>query len=48
MRTRADYPDDPFRGRHEEGEVILCCVRWYLDFPLRVAGSERKDIFRQT
>jgi transposase, IS6 family len=27
-------PNDPFHGRHYEGEVILCCVRWYLDFPL--------------
>ena len=27
-------PDDPFHWRHYEGEVILCCVRWYLDLPL--------------
>jgi hypothetical protein len=27
-------PDDPFHWRHYEGEVILCCVGWYLDFPL--------------
>src|SRR5918996_1684835 len=27
-------PNDPFRWRHYEGEIILCCVRWYLDFPL--------------
>jgi IS6 family transposase len=27
-------PDDPFHWRHYEPEVILCCVRWYLDLPL--------------
>ena len=27
-------PSDPFHWRHYEGTVILCCVRWYLDFPL--------------
>jgi transposase-like protein len=27
-------PEDPFHWRHYEGEVILCCVRWYLDLPL--------------
>ena len=27
-------PDDPFHWRHYEGELILCCVRWYLDLPL--------------
>jgi hypothetical protein len=33
MRARADYltPEDPFHWRHYEGEVILRCVRWYLD-----------------
>lgn len=25
---------DPFHWRHYAGEFILCCVRWYLDFPL--------------
>ena len=34
MRARAITPDDPFHWRHYEGEVILCCVRWYLDLPL--------------
>ena len=27
-------PGDPFHWRHYEGEIILRCVRWYLDFPL--------------
>jgi hypothetical protein len=27
-------PEDPFHWRHYEPEVILCCVRWYMDLPL--------------
>ncbi len=27
-------PDNPFHWRHYEPEVILTCVRWYLDLPL--------------
>ena len=27
-------PNDPFHWRHYEEVIILCCVRWYLDFPL--------------
>ena len=27
-------PSDPFFWRHDEGEIILLCVRWYLSFPL--------------
>ena len=27
-------PEDPFHWRHYEGEIILRCVRWYLDLPL--------------
>ena len=26
--------EDPFHWRHYEGEIILRCVRWYLDLPL--------------
>ena len=26
--------EDPFHWRRYEGEMILCCVRWYLDLPL--------------
>lgn len=25
---------DPFHWCHDEGEIILCCVRWYLDLSL--------------
>jgi len=28
-------PEDPFPWRHDEAEMILTCVRWYLDLPLR-------------
>ena len=24
----------PFKGRHYPGEVIMLCVRWYLQYPL--------------
>jgi len=24
----------PFKGRHFPGEVIVLCVRWYLQYPL--------------
>ena len=34
-------PDDPFHWRHYEGEVILCCVRWYLDLPLSYRNVAR-------
>src|SRR5215468_3514028 len=27
-------PTDPFKGRHFPGEVIVLCVRWYLQYPL--------------
>ena len=27
-------PDHPFPWRHEEADMILTCVRWYLDLPL--------------
>jgi transposase, IS6 family len=27
-------PEDAFHWRHYEGEIILRCVRWYLDLPL--------------
>ena len=27
-------PEDPFHWRHDEADVILTCVRWYLDLPL--------------
>lgn len=27
-------PDNPFHWRHYEAEIILTCVRWYLEFPL--------------
>src|SRR6201981_795847 len=27
-------PDNPFKGRHYAGEVILLAVRWYLRYPL--------------
>jgi len=27
-------PDNPFKGRHYSGEVILLAVRWYLRYPL--------------
>jgi transposase-like protein len=26
--------DNPFKGRHYSGEVILLAVRWYLRYPL--------------
>ena len=27
-------PENPFKGRHYPGEVILSAVRWYLRYPL--------------
>jgi IS6 family transposase len=27
-------PTNPFKGRHFRGEVIVQCVRWYLQYPL--------------
>src|SRR5258708_5112466 len=27
-------PDNPFKGRHYSGEVILLAVRWYLRYPV--------------
>lgn len=27
-------PNNPFHGRHDEADIILTCVRWYLDLPL--------------
>jgi transposase-like protein len=27
-------PDNPFKGRHYSGEVILLAVWWYLRYPL--------------
>src|SRR5499425_3368118 len=27
-------PTNPFKGRHFPGEVIVLCVRWYLQYPL--------------
>jgi hypothetical protein len=27
-------PTNPFKGRHFPGEVIVQCVRWYLQYPL--------------
>ena len=27
-------PNNPFKGRHYPGEVIVLCVRWYLRYPL--------------
>ena len=27
-------PDNPFKGPHHSGEVILLAVRWYLRYPL--------------
>jgi len=27
-------PTNPFKGRHFSGEVIVQCVRWYLQYPL--------------
>ena len=27
-------PNNPFKGRHHAGEVIILCVRWYLRYPL--------------
>ena len=27
-------PNTPFKGRHYPGEVIVLCVRWYLQYPL--------------
>src|SRR3954468_4533930 len=34
MRPGPITPEDPFHWRHEEAEIILTCVRWYLDLPL--------------
>src|SRR5438874_2428285 len=34
MRPVPITPEDPFHWRHEEAEIILTCVRWYLDLPL--------------
>ena len=28
---------NPFKWRHYPGTVILCCVRWYLQYPLAYA-----------
>jgi transposase-like protein len=28
---------NPFKWRHYPGAVILCCVRWYLSYPLAYA-----------
>ena len=30
-------PMNPFKWRHYPGAVILCCVRWYLRYPLAYA-----------
>jgi hypothetical protein len=27
-------PTNPFKGRYFPGEVIVQCVRWYLQYPL--------------
>ena len=38
-------PSNPFKWRHYPGEVIICCVRWYLRYPLacaHVAGLMRE------
>jgi transposase-like protein len=34
MRPVPITPEDPFHWRHYEAEIILTCVRWYLDLPL--------------
>src|SRR3954462_11579877 len=33
-------PDQPFKGRHFTGEVILWAVRWYLMFPISYRDLE--------
>ncbi len=32
--------DNPFKGRHCEGQVILLCVRWYLRYSLSYRDLE--------
>jgi hypothetical protein len=27
-------PDNPFKGRHHPGDLIILYVRWYLQYPL--------------
>jgi len=27
-------PDKPFKGRQHPGDLIILCVRWYLQYPL--------------
>jgi len=27
-------PDNPFKWRHYQGDIILLCVRWYLRYRL--------------
>ena len=27
-------PDNPFKGRQHPGDLIILCVRWYLQYPL--------------
>jgi IS6 family transposase len=33
-------PDNPFKWRHFETEIILLCVRWYLRYPLSYRNLE--------
>ena len=35
-------PDNPFYWRHYEADVILICVRWYLEFPLSFRHVARR------
>jgi len=33
-------PDNPFKWRHFEGQIILLCVRWYLRYGLSYRDLE--------
>jgi hypothetical protein len=33
-------PNNPFKGRQHPGELIILCVRWYLQYPGRRRSVE--------
>ena len=40
-------PDNPFKWRHYESEIILLCVRWYLRYPLSYRNLEEMMLERR-
>jgi transposase-like protein len=39
-------PQNPFKGRHFEGDIILLCIRWYLRYALSYRDLEEMMLER--